>query len=196
MVWRTVKSELLVEGGGIRHHLVWDDDYCFECNSRADYGKEPSAHRNRCTGNRRTETDGCSILNPQLCRLLRCPECGDSWTTNSGQATSNWESVIEHLLCKNDVANFIVAQDRAREVARAKAAGFSTGWIADVVHAAADATAAAAGAATSGAAAFVVARSHIEYDLRAGWDHDSDSDRTPTPPEMDTTATTADQTRW
>ena len=88
MVWRTVKSELLVEGGGVRHHLVWDDDYCFECNSRVDYGTEDS-------------------------RLLRCPECGDSWTTNSGQATSNWESVIEHLLCKNDVANFKVAQDRA-----------------------------------------------------------------------------------
>ena len=109
MVWRIVQSEWLVEGGGVLHHLVWDDDYCFECNSRVDHGKE------------------------QLGQLLRCPECGESWTTNSGRATINWESLIEHLLCKNDVANFIVAQDRARDVARAKAAGFSIGWIADVV---------------------------------------------------------------
>ena len=153
MVWRCVKSELLVEGGGIRHTLVWDDDYCIECNSPADYGKEPMTHRNRCTGNRRTETDGCSILNPQLCRLLRCPSCGASWTTNTGRALSNWESVIEHLLCKNDMANFIKAQNRARVVARAKAAGFSIGWIADSIDS-------------------------------IDWDHNTDSEPTPTPPEM------------
>ena len=49
------------------------------------------------------------------------------------KAVECWESLNEHLLCKNDIANFIVAQDRARDVARAKAAGFSIGWIADVV---------------------------------------------------------------
>ena len=106
MVWRTVHSEWLVEGWSILHHLVWDDDYCFECNS-------------------------CVLPGEQLGQVKRCPECGQSWTTHSGRAMSNWESLIEHLLCKNDVANFNVAQEFARSAARAKAGGFSIGWVAD-----------------------------------------------------------------
>ena len=102
--------EFLVDGGGIHHHLVWDDDYCFECNSRVDYGRESRWP-------------------------LHCPECGESWTTNSGRATNNWQRVIDHLLCRMRVANFKVAQDRAQDVARAKAGGFSSGWIPDVAEA-------------------------------------------------------------
>ena len=93
MVWRTVQSEWLVEGGGVLHHLVWDADYCIECNSRVDHGKE------------------------QLGQLLRCPECGESWTTNSGRAMRNWDSLIEHLLCKNDVANFKLSRTTVKRKA-------------------------------------------------------------------------------
>ena len=73
MAWIWDRKEKIP--GGVRHWLRWNPDYCDICESK------DNGDRN----------------------LKRCPECGESWTSNSARAMKHWTALVDGWVHLNNL---------------------------------------------------------------------------------------------